>query len=822
MATIRNKCVTSIKAAVGDKMTREQVKTIVDQVFDMADRDPALALSTAAKLKRAARTLNEAQLVEAQVEKRQRAINILRYREITNRLEESRRGSFRELLAMTVGLVDGEEMSGFSVDARAKALERKWAEGMILDLRKAGVLERFTGSGIIRRRDPAFERDVAVEMSRLNGGKDGPTGNHEAVKMAEIFNKYGEAARVARNKAGAFIGKRQGYIIAQTHDMAKLRRAGFDAWRDWIAPRLDESTFVGVADKDAFLRRVYTALASGVHLGREEAMKGDFKFLGPGNLAKRLSQGRVLHFKDAGAWFDYNERFGQGNVYEGVDFNLRRAARDTVVMNTFGVNPEAMFQRVVEDAMRKAEAAGDLAEMDKLKTGTTGKGGFVPGLRDQFRAAIGIDDIPGNPKWANFHSGVRAWISMTKLGGMVLSSFSDLGARASVMRKNGVNYVEGLSSGVQALMRGRGSDEMKEAANLLGVGADGIRGAVLARLSAGDSVPGSLSSMLGHFFRLNGAQWWMDAMSSGLGTMLSHNLTRYLAKPFGEIDARLRQTLGRYGIGEADWAKLQQTQTRIYDGTAMIFADDVADEALAEKLRTYFIDQTHEGMTMGGAAERAFVTQFGPPGSLSGEVARYAMQFKNFPLTFARRHIGGHLKRGDYSGLASLILAMTALGFVSRAVKDIARGREPNVDFATALLQGGGLGIYGDFLLGEYDRFGRTLGEAVMGPTVSTVSNWASIFTRIAKGGLEWEGDPGKIGARFLQVAVDTTPFANLFYTRAALDYLILYQLQEMMDPGSLRRKEQRMKSQNNAEFIFRPSRAIPYGGGDRLFEGVR
>jgi hypothetical protein len=74
-------------------------------------------------------------------------------------------------------------------------------------------------------------------------------------------------------------------------------------------------------------------------------------------------------------------------------------------------------------------------------------------------------------------------------------------------------------------------------------------------------------------------------------------------------------------------------------------------------------------------------------------------------------------------------------------------------------------------------------------------------------------------GLRFL---LSNTPFINLFYTRAAFDWLIIYQLQEAANPGYLRRMERRIRKENRQEFLIPPSSAIPTGGGGRLFEGVR
>jgi hypothetical protein len=130
------------------------------------------------------------------------------------------------------------------------------------------------------------------------------------------------------------------------------------------------------------------------------------------------------------------------------------------------------------------------------------------------------------------------------------------------------------------------------------------------------------------------------------------------------------------------------------------------------------------------------------------------------------------------------------------------------------MAQGGGLGIYGDFLFGEYNRFGQGALETLGGPSAGMLSD----VLRLWQGARE--GDP-KADQAF-RLFVQNVPFANLFYVKPALDYLVLYQVQEALNPGFLRRMERRVEKQNNATFWLKPSEAIPYGGGDRLFEGVR
>src|SRR3546814_15494781 len=79
-------------------------------------------------------------------------------------------------------------------------------------------------------------------------------------------------------------------------------------------------TFADGADEKT-LRAVYDGLASGVHMKTTGAPSG---FKGPRNIAKKASAERVLHFKDADAWTDYNTRYGTGNLREAPLMGLER------------------------------------------------------------------------------------------------------------------------------------------------------------------------------------------------------------------------------------------------------------------------------------------------------------------------------------------------------------------------------------------------------------------------------------------------------------------------------------------------------------------
>ena len=145
----------------------------------------------------------------------------------------------------------------------------------------------------------------------------------------------------------------------------------------------------------------------------------------------------------------------------------------------------------------------------------------------------------------------------------------------------------------------------------------------------------------------------------------------------------------------------------------------------------------------------------------------------------------------------------TMMGYLSLSAKNLLRGKEPPDpkkagNWAAAFFQGGGLGIYGDFLYSELNnRYGNTLQETLLGPTVGDIASFLRVIGDI--------NEPKKAGKKLLQLAEGNVPFLNLFYTKAAYDYLIGYQLKEMLDPGYFRRVRRKQEQTQGSSFYLKP-----------------
>lgn len=190
-----------------------------------------------------------------------------------------------------------------------------------------------------------------------------------------------------------------------------------------------------------------------------------------------------------------------------------------------------------------------------------------------------------------------------------------------------------------------------------------------------------------------------------------------------------------------------------------------------------------------------FGNQGTQPGTPKGEFQRTISLFKSFPIAYAQRVLAASIhgyrpgERGrQATHVASLIAVSTLLGYVSMTAKDGNRGYAPRdpthwKTWLAAMAQGGGIGIYGDFLFGQGNRFGNSSLETLAGPFGSGAANLVNIFQRVKEGDAK-AGDA-------LGVVLRETPFINLWWARLALDVSILNSVREWASPGTLRRQAQ-------------------------------
>ena len=814
-------------------MTRANREALLagDQVSDLQDE----ALIAADML------ANNLQMA-AVIERRNAALNLaarLRAQSFINQYRES--GLDAEgFFALIAGSQRVRTAARMSVDAEAKAFRGELLGGLIADVEKSGLMREFI-SGV-------FDRDIYDALWRMGQEKPDMAGiSPQAQQLAMIVNKYQEYARNRRNRFGAWIRDLQGYITRQTHDMYKIRAVTEDEWVGFVKDRLDlpkmmRLGLISETDPIGSLRELYTEFASGSHMknipGEEDTIA-----LGRGsNLAKRESVSRSLYFKDGLSAYEYNTQFGAGTLAESVVTGLERSASSIALLKTFGTNPEATLTRLMDEY--EASLVGERRHKFRQQRGA---------ILNMLAQVDGSVNIPGSVSAAKIGAFLRAWQSMARLGGALISSTTDLAGYAAELRyAEGKNLFSGVLDGIVALTQGRASGEKAAILTSLGVFHESLAGAVSARFDNPDLVSGKMSAAMRHFFRLNGLTWWTETLRDAAALQHSSYMATQAGSKFADIDSELRRLLGLYGIDEGKWDIIRMSKV-IADGKEYIAPDGLKtvpramlenyitsvgravndasvqnlQDDLAQAMRVMFVDRAHHAVLEPGARTRAFMTRGTKPGTVPGEILRYIGQFKSFSIAMTQMVLGREIYgrgydtlgqylrkgKGDMLGLAAMVGMYGALGYAAMSIKDLIKGREPRdlVDeetglpsvktIAAAFAQGGGLGLYGDFLFGEYSRFGRSFTSSIAGPVLGQLDTLTDLWTRIRNG--------DDLAAASFKALLDNTPFLNLYWLRPLLDYSILFNIQESLNPGFLRRMEQRIERENSQTFLIKPSEVV-------------
>jgi hypothetical protein len=836
MRTPYEACITAVTEIAEGKLTADETKEIFDEIIDRKNailRGDALKNAEQA-LEQAAKELTDEKRLAAIVERRARAFDVQAKMRLNARVDARPGKEAETLAAMSVGDERTFDMSGNSTDARRQSIGRLTIGAMMNEFRQGKLLVAIRSAG------REMQLNIARAIFEASGGKGGQAAEGAMAKqIGAIIAKYQESLRVRTNDAGAWIRKMPGWIVRQSHDMVKINKAGFQAWREFVVDRLDARTFLsdGITDPEEWLKEVYNNLITGSHLkptGAVDDWLGGFK--GAGNRAKRVSQSRQLHFRDADAWFEYHEKFGQGTIMEAVLQGIESSARNIALMEDWGTNPQAMFDGVVRQLTMKAQKSGDRELVAKLNGRK---------LTAEFDEVTGANSGPSNYKAAiraRYAQTVRNTMAITKLPFILISSWGDIAVHAATLRHNGVGFLEAVGNSFHSIVRGRGNVFEREVADLVGAGFDGLIGNVYHRFSSLDGVPGAMAKFLDTMFTLNGQNYWTDAQMTGVGLMLSRNLARNAEKAFDDLDPLLRGNLTRYGFDADSWEKVRALDMHAADGKRYMTPDvvnQIEDKALAKKLEralsVYYTDQVAEAMGFAGGRQRAMMKgYYGPqPGTALGEAIRFVMQFKSYGITFGSRQIRREwLRTGrpwyapDPAGLAKLMLATTAIGYASMNAKDLIKGRTPRdpTDLKTwiaALQQGGGFGIYGDFLFSEVNRNGNGLIGTAAGPAIGTLEEgWSAINDMLR--GPSAQAAKTKPLARFSPIAkflYQNAPMGvnNFIVTKTMTDYLVLYNLQEWLNPGYLKRMQSEIAKDNSQTFWLPPTKVVKPGGGIRL-----
>lgn len=713
---------------------------------------------------------------------------------------------------------------GGNVEGRRRAIRLR-AHSMM-----DGILTRFSADVLGQVRNKAELADVVRELF----GED--TGSQFAKELAQAWSRTAEMMRRRFNAAGGAIGKLERWALAQAHDTALVRAAGFEAWRDFIAPLLDRAAMIdkrtGLPFSDAgfelALREVWESIRTDGWNGRT-----------PGNagrpaLANRRADPRFLIFRNADAWMDYQARFGAGSAFDAMMGHIDGMARDIAQMEVLGPNPAATVNWMKDQLERSA--ALDTAPGTKAIDRASAAGKQIDRLMDEITGRAGR---PENRTLALGFGTVRALQTAAKLGGAVVSAITTDPAFGIVARK-----FNGLPAAGVIAQYGRHlaatEDGARWAIRLTGIAEEYSNRLAGQNRALGEELTNEFARRSAEFvLRFTGLSRVTEAGRWAMGQTILGHLAHEAGKGFDALDPQFRDLLRRYDIGPAGWDAIRATPTKRERGADWIMPRDIADQALGDRVYEMIATEADFAVPTPDIRVRALTNMVAPKGTWVGEMMRTGFLFKGFGIgmiLMQSRRIAEASSQGGWAAgkyAAGLFIATTLAGALAMEAKGvlagknpqpvggvpgltqeqldaIARGEAPKASYdqkfwASAAAQGGGFGIFGDFLYSSTNRVGGGLAATLAGPTVQTAQNLVDAVTSKRPG---W---------KLLKAVRDELPGGSIVGLRLAFDREVMDQIQQQIDPdyrAAWRRMAQRAADQGT-DYWWAPGDTAPESAPD-------
>lgn len=673
------------------------------------------------------------------------------------------------------------------VYTRHQALERR------AQMAVAEAIEKYRSTHAGLKQDVEGFKDVVRAM--LGERVDNAGAAADGAAFRDVFNLLHKMYK----QEGGILGRIDNYF-PQTHNPVLVKRAGFDHWRSSIwnkldrAKMLDPETNLPMTDTrlQAALKQAYQGISSnGLNDLAERVADGKVTGGRGAGMALKRAQSRFLHFKDAESYLTYNREFGYGDngLFNTVMHHIGTMTRDIAVMQALGPNPAAMIERI----KLKSEAAG--ASPQNLRT-----------LSGMYDVLAGRTSYHGDlPTWYKAMKGLQDWLRASYLGFAPISAMSDSFYAGWTARMNGLKPQKVLGYYFSLLNPASDADRrIAKRTALISSVASGHSFA-MARFQDDIGSHGLLGWLASFTNRASGLATMTDAVRQSviMGTNGFMAEARAAGTGWADLDPAMREAFARWDMNESDYKNITGSQPHIeHDGSDWIRPEDVAVAGHAETAQKYEMwlidmgqDASNEPRLLTRAISSGAIFGDARPGTVLRATASSVMMFKSYGLTVVMNHTLPALQqivagRGMDRIMQPLchLVGTGLLGAAAIQARQLAQGKTPrdmnNKRFwASALAQGGGLGIFGDFLLNDYSRFGNGFLATAGGP----VLGFADDAARVLKGSFDKAIDDGqdeKFFANVAKLAWRNTPVLKMWYSRLLIERLALDHAQRTLDPN--------------------------------------
>ncbi|HBS50113.1 MAG TPA: hypothetical protein DEA05_08510 [Rhodobacteraceae bacterium] len=798
----------------GGEMDRERAERILRE-YDGAFREFQRSMGHTQAEIEAARAVQGKARAEAAEKRRVMQLQAAASRRQIERLQRHRniRGELDPAQYLQDLVSNTRGAGGSTLAGKYEAVRRSFRRDM------TDAVRTFRANLVGQRRKPEMLRKVVREVF----GED--TGDAAARAIAQSWAGVAEKARLRFNAAGGHIGKRSDWGLPQAHDSAKVRRATYREWRDFIMPRLDLEAMGrdfnnGLAftneTLEVLMKDAFEAIRTDGYSRRSPAARyGSAMY-------NRRADHRFFKFKSADDWMDYSERFGSGqDAFRVMMGHLDNMAMDIAMMEELGPNPFHTFRYLSDAAQQLASRSAEPNALDRARR----KSKVADDMMDLF---TGRSNMPQSARVARGAAALRNYLTSAHLGSAIISSVTDFNTQRIAAGFVGMSRLGFM----RQLVRLATSPAMRAQANEAGLIFENAVdiGNATARYELEELHVESAARLADFTIRASGLGWLTEVQRQSFGLEFMSQAAKWRAGSWADLPGRTQRMFKSYGIGENDWPVIRRA--RIHEtenGLRILRAQEIeeaGDAGLADRYMEAVTSLTEFAVPSSNIFGRATILGRTQPGSISGEILRFGLQFKSFPVTMLVTQFG-RIMAEAYQGrpgsalsyAAGLLIGNTILGALAIQMKETAKGRDPrdmtSAEFwVAAIAQGGGAGIFGDFFFSDVNRFGGGMAETLAGPGVGFLDDMLRFTVGNAR---ELAlGEDTRAGRELVGLLRNYTPGGSLWYLRLAYEREVLDQLQQVIDPDAARSFRRRVQNarEYDTQFFAPPGSSVIQGRG--------
>lgn len=842
---MKDRCVEAVNTAAGRKLKKDEIdnieKRIIKARWQLGRQDPeGYSRMTPEQQLQAAAKIAAENIVKDAVKKEQRlALSIQKHALIDDYIgqQKTRYGmSGMESLQRFLAVFDDGKSHVQSVESRAQAISADYTRQLLttFESMKSKVFGLFKNKeGVEALTRALFNEDLE--------GKFEPEIIRAAKDAVQEWDKITENAKEHFNNAGGNIADLEDWRRPQNHSQrlvanaadSKITAENQAKWVKDIYGKLDRSRYIK-ADGSFLSDNEFQELLKNAWL---TIATGGTNKLEPGKFAKREtladigSKQRVLHFKDADSYIEYQSKYGRDDAYTAMMKHIRSVSHDIAMIEKFGPDPDSQFRYWLDKSVQEDNNAdpNKKGANEVLKDKTQRLYDHISGKAESvanWRIAQGFDTL-------------RNWLVATRLGSAYITSITDNATMQLTAAVNEMSHMQLLKNQLKTLDI-TNTEELKRAQRS-GLSLQTFIGEI-NRWGAEALGPNFSNKMANLTLRASFLNAATEARRRAFGVTMYGSIGDVTKKyaSLSDIEGTDHKILKSKGVTDTDFKVWKAAQLEDWGGgnDAILTPDSIysiPDDQLKDlgnpselrreaalKLMGLVNEEINMAVIEPGARTRAMMKGKHQRGTLQGELTRSFWLFKSFPIAAITKHWARALSMDTNASkalyLSSFIAGTTVLGSAAQQISNLVSGRDPQdmtkgKFWASSLLKGGSLGIYGDFLFNTSTQYGSSPLATLAGP----VAGYIEELLGLTQGNLiqASKGKKTSAGAESIKFLKSNIPLQNLWYTKAATDRLIFNQLQEMVSPGYMRRIEQRARKDFNQSYFWRPGEITPKRGPD-------